>query len=293
MDHSILHQADWWKKTENNTIECQLCPHHCRITSGKTGFCGVRKNISGTLYSLAYGHPVALAVDPIEKKPLAEFLPGSKALSFGTYGCNFNCCFCQNDSLSRGFYDEEKFPQYVPPIAFVSMAKKYSCASIAYTYNEATVDAEYMRDIAIEANKAGIKNVLVTNGFIDFAVAQELYPLMDAVNIDMKGFSEDFYAEMCGGQLKPVLSAIQLLYKLKKHMEITNLVIPGKNDSEEMIASWLDWVEVNLDKKVPLHFTAYFPAYKLTIPPTPKQTLWRIREEALSRGFTSIYLGNI
>ncbi|MDD5697590.1 MAG: AmmeMemoRadiSam system radical SAM enzyme [Victivallaceae bacterium] len=288
------HPARWWKALDDRKVRCLLCPRACVIPQDESGFCSVRKNVGGKLYSLSYGRPVALNVDPIEKKPLAEFLPGSRTFSLGTFGCNLNCSFCQNDSLSRGAYSGVFFGRCFPPEKIVELTLANNCPSVAFTYNEPTVFAEYAIDIALLAHEQGLKTVLVSNGYITPLAAQDLYPQIDAANIDMKGFSEEFYLSMTESSLKPVLTAIKRLYDAGTHLEITNLVIPGKNDSRELISAWLDWVEANLNKQVPLHFSAFFPAYKYhSSPRTPKSTLLQIKEYAISRGFTAVCLGNI
>ena len=290
-----FHEANWWK-AEQGGIRCLLCPRGCLICGGKTGFCGVRKNIREKLYSIAYGHPVAIHIDPIEKKPLAEFLPGSWTFSLGTYGCNLACSFCQNHHLSRDFYDEGKAgdsPFYTPE-KIVGLAKNEDCKSVAFTYNEPSIWSEYAIDIAKLAKESGLATVLVSNGYITPEAARDLYPWIDAANIDMKGFSEEFYLEMTGGRLAPVLEAIKYFASLGKHLEITNLVIPDKNDSREMIDGFLDWTRDNLDLDVPLHFSAYHPDYKYNASRvTPPETLYSIKERALKRGFKSVHIGNI
>lgn len=283
----------WWVNGPGDTVLCQLCPRGCRISPDGLGFCGVRKNTGGELVSLAYGHPVAIAVDPIEKKPLRHFLPGSKTFSIGTYGCNLDCSCCQNSSLSRAFYDPAAMPAWVPPEQLPQLARKYDCPSVSYTYNEPTIFAEYAYDIAVQARGAGLKNILVSNGYISPAAADALYPVLDAANIDMKGFSEDFYHRHCGASLAPVLASLERLYRLGKHLEITTLVIPGQNDSTTMLEQWLDWVEKHLNRDIPLHFSAYHPSHHCTAPATPADTLRRFRDIAQGRGFTAIYLGNL
>ncbi len=290
-----FHEAKWWK-AEQGGVRCLLCPRGCLIHEGKIGFCDVRKNIQGRLYSIAYGHPVAIHIDPIEKKPLAEFLPGSWTFSLGTYGCNIACSFCQNYHLSREFYDEEKTEKatFYSPERIVQLAKKEDCKSVAFTYNEPLIWAEYAMDIARLAKEEGLATVLVSNGYITPEAAQDLYPLIDAANIDMKGFSEEFYSEMTGGKLAPVLEAIKYLASLGKHLEITNLVIPNKNDSDEMIYGFLDWTRRNLGYGVPIHFSAYHPDYKYNgSPGTPPETLHSIKEKALKLGFKSVHIGNV
>lgn len=286
-------KARWWTALPDQTIRCELCPRHCAIGNDSCGYCGVRFNSNGILYSKSYGHPVSIAVDPIEKKPLSHFMSGTKTLSFGTFGCNLGCVFCQNDSLSRGVYKDCGSYEYVTPEEMVELAEQHNCPSISYTYNEPTVFAEYLIDIARVARQRGLKNVLVSNGYISSDAASELYPLIDAANIDMKGFSEKYYRQMCNASLEPVLDNIQRLYRLGVHLEITTLVIPGKNDGDDEVLQWLQWVKENLDKQIPLHFSAYHPAYMCRIPPTPPATLYHIKEIARQQGFVNIHLGNI
>ena len=290
-------QASFWKsKNNSDTVECTLCPRCCVINNGKRGFCNIRENKDGVLYSLGYGYPVALQIDPIEKKPFAEFMSGTKTFSIGTFGCNLNCLFCQNYHLSRGSYTEnqQKQSRYFSPELIIELAAKNNCKSVAFTYNEPSVWVEYAIDIAKRAKEKGLAVVLVSNGYISRKAAEEFYPLIDAANIDMKGFSEDFYRKMTDSHLEPVLNSIKYLYSLSKHVEITNLIIPGKNDSDDMISAYFDWMETSLSKQVPLHFSAYHPMYKYKESPrTSPKILYNIRNLAVERGFENIYLGNI
>ncbi|MBQ4480229.1 MAG: AmmeMemoRadiSam system radical SAM enzyme [Victivallales bacterium] len=288
-----LAPAKWWTSAENNAVRCELCPRHCAIPEGGQGYCAVRRNRGGELFSVAYGRPVSLAIDPIEKKPLARFLPGSRTFSFGTFGCNLGCVFCQNDSLSRGAYADDDLQTWVPPEQIVELALQHHCPSISYTYNEPTVFAEYVCDIARLAHAAGLKNVLVSNGYIADAAADELYPLLNAANIDMKGYSEAFYGQMCQASLEPVLRSLEKLHAIGVHLEVTTLVIPGKNDNLAELDAWLDWVDAHLGRETPLHFSAYHPAYRCRIPRTPPATLYAIRDLGASRGFPNLFLGNI
>lgn len=279
---------------EGNVIRCLLCPRHCLITEGKIGYCGIRRNIQGRLYALAYGRPVALQVDPIEKKPLAEFMPGSWTFSLGTFGCNLGCLFCQNHHLSRGTYPDVDGGERYSPEKIVQLSKENDCKSVAFTYNEPLIWAEYVIDIAKCAKEAGLATVLVSNAYVTRDAAEEILPNIDATNFDMKGFSEEFYHEMTGSHLQPVLDTIEYFYSIKGHVELTNLVIPLKNDSEKMINDYLDWVEEKLDKDIPLHFSAYHPDYKYNESPrTPAETLYGIKDKAESRGFGHVYLGNV
>lgn len=286
--------AKWWQTADNNSVICTLCPRRCTIPEGKTGYCGIRKNEGGSLVSLAYGLPAALQIDPIEKKPLRHFLPGTKTFSVGTFGCNLGCVFCQNSHLSRGSYGRQDF-RYIPPEELVKLTLQHKCESLTFTYNEPSIWAEYAVDCFRLAKAAGLNTVLVSNGFISREAAEELYPLTDAANIDIKAMSEEFYRTMCNASLQPVLeSCIHFKRELGKHLEITNLVIPGKNDSPEQIRALLDWVEQELGLDQVIHFSAYFPAYKYhESPRTPPGLIRRICAEAFYRGFSRIYAGNI
>lgn len=286
--------AEFQRALPDGSVECLLCPRGCVIADGRCGYCAVRRNDGGILQSLSFGRPVAVQVDPIEKKPLYEFLPGTRTYSIGTFGCNLGCVFCQNSELSRGAYGSGSDCREIEPGELVLDAVRRGCESIALTYNEPTVFTEYAADIARLAREQGLKTVLVTNGYITPEAAEFLYPHIDAANFDMKGFSEEFYREMCGASLAPVLEAFRIFRRLGGHAEYTTLIIPGKNDSMELTDAWLDWVEANLDRAVPLHFTAYHPAYRYAESPcTPPSLLYAIRDHAQRRGFSNIYLGNI
>lgn len=287
----------WHPAGDKNYLEvkCNLCPRNCAIKEESLGFCKVRKNIGGKLYSIVYGSPVALNVDPIEKKPLAMFMPGTRTFSIGTYGCNFDCSFCQNFNISKNVPEIKQPPfEIVTPELIVKKTFETGCKSIAFTYNEPTVWIEYAVDIAKEARKCNIPLVLVSNGYIAKEARGYFYPFIDAANIDVKGFSEEFYRSMTKGRLQPVLDSVKYLFQLGKHVEITNLIIPEKNDSEEMIGKFLDWVESDLSKTVPIHFSAFFPTYKyFDSQTTPSETLYRLKRYANNRGFDNIFLGNI
>jgi len=295
VNKQVLQKARWWVNIEKKSaVQCLLCPRQCKIRSGEYGFCGIRKNIASDLYSIAYGRPVAIHIDPIEKKPFYEFLPGSYTFSLGTYGCNLDCLFCQNHHISRGKYSETELNEYIQPETLVALAKKYECKSIAFTYNEPIVWAEYFSDIAECCKRNNLATLLVSNAYVNLEAASDIFKNIDAANFDMKGFSQDFYKNMTSGSLKNILAAIKYFFSLGKHLELTNLIIPGKNDSEEQIESYLFWVKENLNLNIPLHFSAYHPDYLLSdIPPTPKKTLLRILEKSKFFGFNSVYLGNI
>lgn len=288
-----MHPAKWWIR-ENEAVRCQLCPRNCLIHEGKHGFCGVRVNSGGELQSASFGYPVAIQVDPIEKKPLYHFLPGTKIFSIGTFGCNLGCIFCQNYTLSRGGYSSGQTFRRFEPSEIVTLAEQHGCSSIAFTYNEPTVFAEYAMEVAALAHEKGLKTVFVSNGYTSLEAAKEIYSLIDAANIDVKGFSEEFYRTLCNAALRPVLNLIELIHEMGVHIELTNLIIPGKNDSEEMLDAYLDWVETRLGLDIPLHFSAYHPAYKYReSPPTPPEQLRQIGAHAEARGFTRVHLGNI
>lgn len=289
-------RARWWEKIPDSTkVKCNLCPRRCVIAEGRTGYCAVRQNIGGELASLAYGYPVALQIDPIEKKPLAHFMPGTRTFSIGTFGCNLGCVFCQNHHLSRGTYQPRTKYKFYSPEDMVELVLRHGCESIAFTYSEPTVFGEYAMDTAILAKKAGLATVLVSNAFITLEAAKDIYPLMDAANIDIKGFTEEFYHSMCKATLKDVLAATEYYKNVAHgHLELTNLVIPGKNDSPEQIDAYLDWVRDKLGDDTPLHFTAYHPDYIYSESPrTPIKLLEKIQEHALKRGFKHVHLGNI
>lgn len=287
--------AKFYTRLPDGVVCCDLCPRHCVISPGGTGWCKVRCNEGGELISLAYGRPAAVAIDPIEKKPLMDFMPGTQTFSLGTFGCNLDCCFCQNSSLSRGVYNSRADWRVLAPHEVVSLAIANECPSISFTYNEPTVWIEYATEIAALARNAGLKTVLVTNGFIESAPAREFYPLIDAANIDVKGFSDEFYHTMCGGSLEPVKTACEIFKnEAGGHLELTNLIIPGKNDAPETVDAYLDWVEAKLGRETPLHFNAYFPAYHYRQSPrTPVSLLESIGKHAKKRGFTRVQLGNI
>ncbi|MCK5062638.1 MAG: AmmeMemoRadiSam system radical SAM enzyme, partial [Candidatus Aenigmarchaeota archaeon] len=265
-----MKKAMFWKSLEDKKVQCLLCPQKCMISDGKTGSCRVRKNISGVLYSLNYGRIISTSLDPVEKKPLFHFYPASEILSIATVGCNFHCKFCQNWDISQSdaIFGEDMTPQDI-----VNIALKKKVKLIAYTYTEPTIFFEFAYDTAKIAHSKGIKNVFVTNGFINREPLEKIAPYLDAVNIDIKSMGDVFYRKLCGVRgAEPVLDTIRLAHKLGIHIEITNLLIPGWNTSEMQVNDLCSWV-VSLDKKIPLHFSRYFPAYKLSVEPTPMKTL--------------------
>jgi len=284
----------FYDKLGANTVHCYLCNHHCRINEGKRGICGVRENINGALYSLVYGKLIASAVDPIEKKPLFHFLPGSYAYSIATVGCNFRCLNCQNYDISQMPKPLKPVPgEDVTPEKTVEAAKRYRCASIAYTYTEPTMFFEYAYETAKLANKEGVKNTFHTNGYITEEALRTIASYLDAVNIDLKSFSDEFYRRICGARLKPVLDAVRLHKELGIWIEITTLIIPTLNDSEEDLRGIAVFIK-ELDEGIPWHVTGFLPAYRLLdLPPTSPENLNKARRIGLDAGLKYVYQGNV
>ncbi len=290
-----MHEALFYQATDDKQVRCDLCHHHCRIAEGKRGLCGVRQNQAGKLYSLVYGKVIAAQVDPIEKKPLYHFLPGSRAYSIGTVGCNFRCRHCQNFEISQAPHrgSDRIGGEDRSPAEIVAAAQAAGCSAIAYTYTEPTIFFEFAYDTAIQAHQAGIKNVFVSNGYMSAAAARRIGPLLDAVNIDLKAFTEKFYHEICGARLKPVLETIARMKSLGVWLEVTTLVIPGLNDSPQELAEIAGFVK-GVGEEVPWHVSAFYPAYKLSdVPPTPVATVRRAREIGLQAGLRHVYEGNV
>lgn len=285
-----MKRALFFERIENDRVHCYLCPHNCVIKPGSTGICRVRKNTGGDLYTLNYARIASLSLDPIEKKPLSRFHPGSMILSAGTFGCNLKCSFCQNWSIAH----EDADTVEVPPEQLINKALEYKKAGnigIAYTYNEPSIWYEYVYDCAAMANKMGLSNVLVTNGFIGEKPLLELLPYIDAMNIDVKAFTADFYKEICKAALENVRKTVELAAP-HCHVEVTTLVIPGLNDSVEEIAELSAWL-ASISTAIPLHLSRFFPNYRMTDrPPTPLQTLERARRKA-SEYLEYVYLGNV
>jgi len=274
-------------------VRCDLCPRHCRVAPGQRGLCRVRENRGGQYFSLVYGNPCALHPDPIEKKPFFHVLPGTTAYSVATAGCNFHCKFCQNWEISQAA-PEELFNHDVPPDALVQRARDAKARSVAYTYVEPTVFFEYMLDSARAARAAGFRNVCHSNGFIGADPLQALVPVLDAANIDLKAFSEAFYRDYCQGALAPVLATLTALRRAGVHLEITNLVIPTLNDDPAHIRDMCLWVRRELGPETPLHFSRFYPLYKLkNLPPTPVTILEQARAAALTAGLEYVYIGNV
>lgn len=280
-----------YEKLDGKKVECDVCPRHCVIPQGEKGFCGVRKNDGGTLYSLVYGRAISSSVDPIEKKPFFHFAPGSRALSIATVGCNLKCDFCQNFRISQEW--EEITGQELSPEDIATQASNYRCGGIAYTYTEPTVFLEYAYDTMLEA-ETELYNVFVSNGYMTEETVNEIAPHLDAINVDLKGTSE-FYNKHC--QVPDSGPIYEALKELKKHdvwIEVTNLIIPGENDSEDDIRSTVKWVKKNLGKQTPLHFSRFHPQYKMgDREPTPVKTLENAMEIAQEEGMHYVYCGNV
>lgn len=287
------HEASFYKKLENKNVHCQLCPHYCTISPGNYGNCRARKNIDGKLYSMVYAKPVSVAVDPIEKKPLFHFLPGTDSYSLGTTGCNLGCLFCQNWQISQAF-PEDMPGIYMPPEEVVKNALTEKCSSISYTYTEPSIFFEYVYDTARLARKKKLKNIMVTNGFINPEPAKTLYKCIDAANVDIKSFAEEYYKNICFARLQPVLETLKILDELGVWIEITNLIIPGLNDDMKKIEEMCEWIKKELGTGYPLHFSRFFPCYKMMDrPPTPFETLKKAYQTAKKTGLKYVYVGNV
>jgi pyruvate formate lyase activating enzyme len=283
------------RPAENGVVKCLACAHGCAMSEGHSGICGVRRNVGGELQSLVYGLPVSIGLDPIEKKPLYHFLPGSVALSLGTFGCNFTCTFCQNYDISqaRDVDDELSRLPFLEPDAVVRLAVEKGAPSIACTYNEPAVWAEYALDIARLARKAGLRTVFVSNGFYSPELLDAALPLVDAYNLDLKSFSDDFYRKVCGGRLQPVLDAIRSIHDAGAWQEITSLIIPGLNDSESEIRAMARFV-ASVDRAMPWHVSRFFPMYRMTTKPvTPTATIERAVHIGHEEGLQYVYPGNL
>lgn len=331
-----------YKKLDDKSVQCTACNHYCQIQPDKTGICGVRQNVNGNLYLVVYGKAGALQIDPIEKKPLYHFMPGTEILSVGTLGCNLHCSFCQNSELSQRIKndkilkpsfaeasemarqvqddntkrdpsaeftlslpngvgmtqrkegsDDTVLGQDLSPKQLVEMAIENSLPSIAYTYNEPTIFAEYALDTMKLAKKQGLKNIWVSNGYMSKECLKEIIPYLDAINIDLKSFSEKFYKTICGGHLEPVLNNIKQIFKTGIHLELTTLVIEGYNDNDNEIKLLVDFIR-SISPEIPWHISRFHPAFKMMdVPITSLETLKRIQKIGQKAGFKYIYIGNI
>ena len=274
-------------------VQCQLCPHRCRIKEGGRGLCRSRECRDGKLYALSYGIPCAIADDPVEKKPLNRFMPGTRCLSLSCTGCNLSCRWCQNSSISQ-VAPEDADATVLSPEEIVDICLKRGLPSIAYTYTEPFTWFEYMYDIAVLAHAKGLKNILVSAGYVEKEPLLEFLPYLDAANIDIKAMDDSFYRKYCGASVYPVLENILLMKEAGVHIELTNLLVTGLNDSDRHIKLLCDWMKANGLEDVPLHFSRFFPRYKMNgSGPTPKATLLKAREISIRAGIRSVYLGNI
>jgi pyruvate formate lyase activating enzyme len=290
-----MHEALFYEKLGNKKVLCGLCRHRCVINEGKSGICGVRVNKDGSLYTLVYGMPCSTHVDPIEKKPLYHFYPGSKSFSIATVGCNFRCAHCQNHEISRMPADTGRIAgERMEPSEAVDLAVASGCKSISYTYTEPTIFYEYALDTAKTAKEKGIFNCFVTNGYIEEAPLRAIRPFLDAANIDLKGFNDRFYRNVCGADLSKVLESVRIYKALGIWVEITTLVIPGYNDKEEELRGIARFIKNDLGPETPWHVSAFYPTYKLLdAPRTPPGTLESARRIGLDEGLRYVYVGNV
>ncbi len=288
------HPARYWHALDDGRLQCDLCPRDCRLHEGQRGACFVRQMIDGRMVLTTYGRSSGFCIDPIEKKPLNHFHPGSSVLSFGTAGCNLACKFCQNWDISKS-RDMDRLMDAASPDEIADAAARHACRSVAYTYNDPVIFAEYAIDTAIACRARGIANVAVTAGYIHPDARRDFFAVMDAANVDLKAFTDDFYIHQCGARLAPVLDTLAWLHHdTDVWVEITTLLIPGLNDSDAEIAGLTRWVATELGPDVPLHFTAFHPDYKLDqLPPTPPATLTHARRLALDAGLHYVYTGNV
>lgn len=301
MEKDDIHKLDrygrkralFWEPLDGNRVQCTLCKHHCRISDGKVGICGVRKNIGGKLHAMLYGKVSSSNPDPIEKKPLFHFHPGTSVLTFGGLGCNLNCAHCQNPEISRGAIKSGHYKETTCK-QIASQARKWGCPGVAWSYNEPTIWYEFNYECSKEAKKNGLYTVYVTNGYMEEDPLRELAPYLDAANIDVKGFTEGFYKKICNAKLQNVLDSCVLHKELGIHIELTYLVIPGHNDSKDEISQFTKWSIENLGPEVPLHFTRFHPDHRMmSVPATPLPTLDMAWETARELGARYVYLGNI
>lgn len=290
MQEALFYQAE-----SDRQVTCNLCSHRCRIKSGRRGICGVRENRDGTLFSLVYGVLVAENCDPVEKKPLFHFLPGSFSYSISTVGCNFRCLHCQNYNISQFPHDNDGqiTGSKRSPADVVSAAERNGCRSISYTYVEPTIFYEFARDCSVLAHERGMKNIFVSNGYMTPEVTRDIAPLLDAINIDIKAYTDDFYKKVCKARLQPVLDNVRLMHELGVWVEVTTLIIPGWNDSEQELREIARFIK-GIDPGMPWHVSAFRPTYKMTDRPiTPVATLKKAREIGIEEGLHYVFEGNV
>ena len=288
------HPGRWWHRLEDGRIQCDLCPRDCRLHEGQRGACFVRQREGDAMVLTTYGRSSGFCIDPIEKKPLNHFFPGSRVFSFGTAGCNLACKFCQNWDISKS-REMDTLMDAATPEAIAAAAVSHDCRSVAFTYNDPVIFAEYALDTADACHASGVATVAVTAGYIGADARREFYAKMDAANVDLKGFTDDFYVKYCGAKLAPVLETLAYIHhETRCWLEITTLLIPGHNDTDGEIEALCRWVRSELAVDVPLHFTAFHPDYKMTdVPATPPATLVRARRIALAEGLRYVYTGNV
>lgn len=290
-----MHEAMFYQTTREGEVICGLCNHHCHIKAGKRGICGVRENQDSKLYSLVYGRLIAEHIDPVEKKPMFHFLPGSRSYSIATVGCNFRCLHCQNYDISQypHLHNMEIRGQQRTPESVVEAAVQADCASISYTYVEPTIFYEFAHACSELAHERQLKNVFVSNGYMTPEVTHHLAPLLDGINIDIKAFTDDFYKKVCKARLQPVLDNVQLMHDLGVWVEVTTLLIPGLNDSPEELRNIARFIK-SVDPGIPWHVTAFYPTYKMTDrESTPAETLRTARDIGIAEGLRFVYEGNI
>ncbi len=287
------HEGFLYKKLDNNKVRCGICPNRCMLSPGDRSVCRSKVNMDGTLYTLTYGNPCSVNIDPIEKKPLFHFKPRTKAFSIATAGCTFRCLNCQNWEISQAKPHEVRHRELFPEDV-IDAALRYDVPSIAYTYSEPITFFEYMIDTARLARENGVHNLLISNGYINRKPLLELCKVLDGANVNLKSLSDDIYRKLNGGRLKPVLNTFKTLHEQGVHFEMTNLVVPGYVDDNEMVKKMCQWILENLGPDYPLHFLRFFPKYKLDrLPPTPLSTLIRFRQLAMDEGIRYVYVGNV
>jgi pyruvate formate lyase activating enzyme len=285
--------SPFFSRLEGGAVRCELCPRRCRLAKGKRGPCRVRENRDGELFTLVYGNPCVMHLEPVERDPFYHVLPGSRSLCLATAGCNFECKFCQTWEVSQAS-PEEVYNLDVPPDGVIERARQMGARSVAYTFVEPTVFCEYMMDIGHLAKEARLLSLIHSNGFISPGPLRELCKSLDAANIDLKGFTEEYYREVCGGEIAPVLETLRILKEHGIHVEVTNLIVPTKNDDMSSIREMCLWVKRELGPETPVHFSRFYPLYKLrNLPPTPVSTLEAARATALSCGLQHVYIGNV
>jgi len=289
-------EAYLWEPLEDTKVRCNLCGHRCRIKEGKRGICGVRENRQGILHTLVYGRLIAQNIDPIEKKPLFHFLPGSLSYSIATVGCNFKCRFCQNADIAQMPSERQGLimGDPVPPETIVRSAQQARCATISYTYTEPTIYFETAYDTAKLAHAKGIRNVFVTNGYMTPEALDMIGPYLDAANVDLKAYSNEYYKDLCGARLAPVKETLRRMKAQRVFVEVTTLLIPGKNDSDQELEALAGFIVAELGPETPWHISRFHPTYKLTDrPPTPVQSLLNARDIGLQKGLRYVYTGNV